>query len=1067
MRTLILCLTATIALAQTSEPITSFEAGQPQPFAAGGTKVEVVAEHASDGDHALRIDVKGSAQDSWPGVYFRERVPDWSDRVLLLLDVFLAGDKPQALNLRLDDNAGHKVFDSEALQPGWNRNLGINVKALGAQADLADIQQLLLYIRIPREDVTLYLDHVRWGTFEGQFNKVVHRTPGEARRVKPPYELFARPFDQLTFLDTPGGTPVRELRCFAARGEYELVSFSLRAGKQLTGVFLEMGDLTGPDGAVIPAAMWDLARIEPLPKRFHYKSDDFLAGMPSYLAPLLSPINLPNGETRTFVMTLQAPLGAAAGVYSGTVVLIADGGRRKIPLQVRILPFHLPDPAGAFYGEYYRAFGSYVDSQLDVLRDLTDMRNFGMTSVGLCFGIDAKSCTVADGQVSFQFDGTTRFEWFMDAYRDLGFPMPVVLLSDSGQGAAARSGDYGSPEYDAAYVAFYRALADEGARHDWPGLIVQPVDEPGWQDDEKRERNAHLLKLLHQAGIPTEQDGPGDGYFHHVAGPYADLWNYNGAIGSPEQIAAAKAAGKQITLYNNDVESYRPEVDRWAYGLFNWRHGLQGGFNWEYRGGYGDLYNNLDASTGDWVHRYPRTAEHPGGPSTGFTGSREGLDDRKYLELLERLIARAPDLPEAREACVLLHDLRQRLDASPRVRSRAGFAATLSSAEARAQSYNVPDDAAKVVLGDLKQPNGLTFAEYDTIRWLVARQTMKLLAASGRGPAFEDPEPPPTWKPDERLTDVKRSGGSDLDNQSRPVTRLPILAASPTIDGVIEGDAGWSGATTLNLQLSNGAGPAEMPTAAKVGIRSDTLFVGFTCAEDRLDSIKAQVAETDGAVWQDDCVEVFIDPGVTEKKFYQVVANSRGTLLRTCNDGSVWRPEVKAAAKVDRPGNRWLVELAIPVADLNLAPRFGLNLGRERRPTEVMELSTWSVTGGPFSRPDRFGLAVIEGDLPEAPKVQPELRLAVSPGYQLLDERTTNLQIDLKLDPALLPKAKATLRVGALTVPVPGPLSERMSMTLHVGDLPAGTHDVSLTVDAPDTRRLVARTRLTRVPGAF
>ncbi len=1069
MRRLVLVCLATAALAQERAPVTSFEPGQPQPFVAGGVTLTVVGEQASDGAHALRVDVPGSAQDSWPGLYLRGDAPDWSRRVLLLLDVFLTGQDNQQLSLRLDDLADRKAFGSVALKPGWNRNLGINVKALGAECDLEQIKQLLLYLRMPRQNVTLFLDHVRWGTFEGQFNKVVHRTAaGPAPADPKPYVLFRRPTEALVFPDTPAGEPLPSLSLFAARGEREPVTFSLRAGQALPAVQVEVGALTGPRGELLPASAWDVARVETLSKRFHYKSDDYLQDMPSYLAPQTAPLAIPAGSTRTFWLTVDVPRVIAPGIYRGEVAVLTGEQRRAVPLQVRILPYGLPDPPGVFYGEYYRAFGKYVETAADVRRDLADMRDHGMTSVGLCFGVESKSFAVSGGQVRFTFSGDTRFEWFMDAYRDLGFPMPVVLLSDSGQGPAGQAGALGTPAHDQVYVAFHKALAAEAAQRKWPTIIVQPVDEPGWQSAEHRERNRHLLALLKQAGIPTEQDGPGDDYFHRVAGPDSDLWNYNGAIGSPEWVAAARAAGKQITIYNNDVESYRPEVDRWAYGLFNWRHQLQGGFNWEYRGGSGDLYDNLDADTGDWVHRYPATDEHPGGPSTGFVGSREGIDDRRYLELLEGMWQRSPaQLPAAREARATLDDLRARLDPSPLVRSRAAFDATLTAEQARAQGYEVPADAAKVVIGDLKQPNGLTFEEYHTIRWMVARQCGLLQAALGMGPRWDDPAPPQVAPPAERLTNLQRAAAGGAAAVARPVTRLPQLAAAPVIDGALEGDAGWAGAAELRLTLSGGAGPAEMPTEAKVGLRDGILYVGFVCHEDRLANLVAEVTEQDGPVWQDDCVELFLDPGVTEQRYYQVVVNSRGTVLRTASDGSAWKPAVVAKTALDRPGNRWLAELAVPVGDLKLAPRCGLNLGRERRPTEVMELSTWSVTGGGFGQPARFGLAVIDGELPNAPRVQPSLSLAVSPSYLLLDETTATVQIALQLDPSVQPRATAKLQVGGQSIPLPGPLTPRMTATLHLGDLPAGDQALTLTVSAPETETLVATAKVTRVPGVF
>lgn len=146
-------------------------------------------------------------------------------------------------------------------------------------------------------------------------------------------------------------------------------------------------------------------------------------------------------------------------------------------------------------------------------------------------GLDTDKVVIEEGKVNLGLDGSLRFEQFMDLCRDLDFPMPVIMLSDSGQGVAGRAGEYGSPEQDAAYKAFWQAVQVTCTERGWPELIVQPVDEPGWQSQEHKDRNVYYLKLLKQIpGMRTEVDGPGDTYFHEAAGPYADVWNYNGAV---------------------------------------------------------------------------------------------------------------------------------------------------------------------------------------------------------------------------------------------------------------------------------------------------------------------------------------------------------------------------------------------------------------------------------------------------------------------------------------------------------------------------------------------------------
>ncbi|MBI2298483.1 MAG: carbohydrate-binding family 9-like protein [Armatimonadetes bacterium] len=114
-----------------------------------------------------------------------------------------------------------------------------------------------------------------------------------------------------------------------------------------------------------------------------------------------------------------------------------------------------------------------------------------------------------------------------------------------------------------------------------------------------------------------------------------------------------------------------------------------------------------------------------------------------------------------------------------------------------------------------------------------------------------------------------------------------------------------------------------MPTKVRIGLHGDRLYVAFECAEDRLNAIQAHVRERDGKVWEDDCVELFLDPGCTGKRYWQVSVNSVGTVARLGPDGARWDAEVAAAARVEPERKRWVVELAVPLGELKLAPAAG------------------------------------------------------------------------------------------------------------------------------------------------
>ncbi len=911
---------------------------------------------------------------------------------------------------------------------------------------------------------------------------MVHRetrprpTPTAAQR-QAGFIAFARPWMSFVFPTARPDTETDGLRLFSAQGQTEPTALSIYALRDLPGVRVTMGALRGPDGAVLPAEAWSIQQIEHLSKRLAYSGDRYVVDMPTWLAPHAAPVGVAADRTRTFQLSLATPATAVPGLYRGQVTVTAGDERREVPLTVRILPFRLPELPGYLYGEYYRLMGRYTDTAAKVRADLADMRAHGMTSIGLCIGVDPRSYTVEGDQVRFHFSGDTPFEWVLTAYREFGFPSPLVLLSDSGQDACAAAGlKVTEPRFERLYVNFHLAFAQALKERGWPDIYIQPVDEAGWQSREVQLHNIRLLRLLHQAGVKTEVDGPPDRFLHEEAGPFAAIWCCNGRIGPQEVVDRARAAGKLVLTYNNDTEGFTPEADRWAYGLFNWRNHLNGGYNWEYRGVGGDPYDDLDTKVADFLHAYPAEGGRPGGPSRGWEGSRAGVDDRRYLVLLETLIARgrqaggrAGEL--SGQAAAVLADLRGRLDDHREsYRHRSQWGGEYTAEQARRVGLDVADDAAKlVVTGDRKMPTHLTHAEYDHIRWLASYYIMAIREALGEGVAVASPTYRPT-RPAERVTVLRRSQSAAAAMAPRPMVRLPKLTQAPTLDGVIDGDPGWAGAATVALTRSDGAGRPDMGTTVRCGLHGDRLWVAFECAEAKDGRLLAQVKTPDGPVWEDDCVEVFLDPGLTGKAYYQVLVNSLGTVARLRQPAGAWRADIQARAKVELDRGRWLVELSIPVGDLKLSPRCGLNFGRERRPFEAFELSTWSVTGGPFGRPERFGFGVVDGDGP-APVIQPKLAVTLAPAFTLCDDAATEVLVDLAVDPAVVDRSRLELRLEGRprTAParVPGPLAERMALCLALPDLPPGEYVLVATLTVPGVQPVTQRWPLTRLPTLF
>lgn len=963
------CAAALSAGAMAGELISSFETEESvAQFKPGQVVMERVQEHATEGKWSLRVQFAGSEKDTWPGISYLPANPNLLRDKVLAFDVFNPQEDRVSLSYRIDDGHGQKLFDGAGLAAQAHTTVEIWTSGLKNDLDLTNITKVYPYIRMPRRDYVLYFDNFRYAEASQRFKPMRYLEmaapvqPIEADEARG-YVLFHRHYLDLVFptsLPRPEETEF-DLRVFATPGEHEPVTVSVHALRDLGDVRVSVSGLKSPEGGLIPAEAVTVYPVRCLHKRLTYPSEYYVEDMPVLLERRES-AEVPAGESKRFWLDIRVPEDATPGIYEATVSVNAQGGQSsELPLALRVVPFTLSDPNGILWGEYYT--GPRMDREAPaykqvMLAELADMRDHGMTSVGLCFGPSLEAFEITDDGVEVAYDEAERYAWFMDAFVQLGFPAPIIQLADTPQ--SLLGGDYAlnSDEFARLYQAAWMVMKAEAVRRGWPEVIVQPVDEPGWGDQAKKDRTVRLLKLLKE--IPemlTEQDGPADEFFEEIAGPYADVWNYNGGVGEPERVAQAIGDGHIVTCYNNDVECYRPEMGRYAAGFYLFASGTRGIYNWQYHGWKGDPYNDQDAQHGDFLHVYPETDDEVGGPATGWEGFREGTDDFKYCDLLAKAIVRAREAgkrEQAEAAAQVLADLVDSIDYKPRIRHTA-----------RWEEVTTEQDGVRRISGQMQVPNGWEFEDYDKARWQVVEQIIRLKRAigeiaqapdaagevgkggNGGGPLLSGVR----WQDLDGVAEGPSLGG-------RVQVSIPRLPAAPKLDGHL-GDPAWRGAaTTAPWMRSTGDGEAPVQTRALLGIFEERLYLGFECQEPTTEGVVARVTEDGGSVWTDDCVEMFFDGNLDQATFRQVVINSLGTVGTVSHGVGDWAPVVQRAARVGE--GAWYAELSVPVAELGLTgTTFGLNLCRERRASGGLELSCWSPTGGGFSQPERFGLATM------------------------------------------------------------------------------------------------------------
>jgi hypothetical protein len=287
------------------------------------------------------------------------------------------------------------------------------------------------------------------------------------------------------------------------------------------------------------------------------------------------------------------------------------------------------------------------------------------------------------------------------------------------------------------------------------------------------------------------------------------------------------------------------------------------------------------------------------------------------------------------------------------------------------------------------------------------------------------------WHEDHRLSIT--SGPNDGDNRARaasiPVaggarteagdTAAPSAADHPiptftaahttgpiTIDGRVT-ETDWTQHTATSSfvdTLGGGAGP--FPAAARVLWDEQNLYVAFEVVDDYLHNT---IAERDGHLWEQDAVEIMVDPDGDGQHYFELQVSPTGNIFETAYDSrrvpqpighADWDSHMVAHANVDGAVNDeaadhgYTVELSIPWSAFSygdmpaaIAPPAGASWRfnfyvMDARPGGSQRAEGWSPTlEGDFHVPARFGRVTFEGAAAVAAEVHltPEQMAAIRP----------------------------------------------------------------------------------------
>ena len=198
---------------------------------------------------------------------------------------------------------------------------------------------------------------------------------------------------------------------------------------------------------------------------------------------------------------------------------------------------------------------------------------------------------------------------------------------------------------------------------------------------------------------------------------------------------------------------------------------------------------------------------------------------------------------------------------------------------------------------------------------------------------------------------------------------LPTLLCGQRAAGVLSADAQsefWRAIPAVGFREAVSGAEPHQGTSVRAVWSAEELRLLFHAADTHA---WATLTERDAPLYEEEVVEVFLDPVGDLESYFEIEVNPLNAVLdlvlRRNRSGYAkdfaWRCEGLRTA-VTKSANAWSAELSIPFRSLIAAPpnvgdRWRVNFCRiDRPPGMPRELTSWSPTGrANFHTPERFG----------------------------------------------------------------------------------------------------------------
>lgn len=190
----------------------------------------------------------------------------------------------------------------------------------------------------------------------------------------------------------------------------------------------------------------------------------------------------------------------------------------------------------------------------------------------------------------------------------------------------------------------------------------------------------------------------------------------------------------------------------------------------------------------------------------------------------------------------------------------------------------------------------------------------------------------------------------------------------PKIDGRLTEEI-WQGQAIIRrfFLLGSSGTPVPEQCLAWLAADQDALYVAVRCEEPFMRERVLKYSQKDEPVWQDDGIEIFLNPARTEDSYVQIIVSSAAVIMdgycQSKTFGSLdisWDSGSEAAVHAGQEG--WSMEVRIPFAQLPITDPnadWGIHLARNQRGRRSVNLTCLEERIQGFNDLERF--AILKG----------------------------------------------------------------------------------------------------------